>query len=265
MNHPIGAALRVTRSRGGGRPRRLDGLTADWPNGRQSPSLLGLPRSPDYRERRLISNSKRCDVASTRLSPRNADEQGYGRSQARSSGHRRLRRGLRLALDHPPTWSWDTDSPPSESTRPAETSPRPEAGHELGLDVRAEGTPTPTPRCSRSSRDASPAFGQATSARPRSADWVGSTSSFRAKVYARAPCSRGCGWPHELAYLVLEHDSSVSCASSPTYLLSRAEGVWLTTRRNRVPRRRRRRRWLPPRSRRPELATARDRPRSLLP
>jgi acetylornithine deacetylase len=182
----------------------LDELTADWADrdDKRHP-LLGTPSvNPTIvTGGSFISNiPERCDVAlNTTYLPGNADEQGYGsvpRGEIEQAVAAVARSDDWLA-EHPPTWSWYTDYPPSEIDPGSPiVAVAQEAGRELGLDVRAEGIDTTYDGALLTlfAETPSPAFGPGDLRRAHAPDeWVGIDELvLGAKVYARVLAS-WCG------------------------------------------------------------------------
>jgi acetylornithine deacetylase len=137
---------------------------------------------------------ERCDVAlNTTYLPGDADEQGYG-SRPRSEIEQAVTDVASAddwLAEHPPTWSWYTDYPPSEID-PASpiVAVAQEAGRDLGLDVRAEGIDTTYDGALLTlfAETPSPAFGPGDLTRAHAPDeWVGIDELVvGAKLYARA-------------------------------------------------------------------------------
>jgi acetylornithine deacetylase len=176
----------------------LDGLTAGW-EGREDKRhpLLGTPSvNPTIVSGgSFISNiPERCDVAlNTTYLPVNADGDGYGsipRGEIEEAVAAAARADDWLA-EHPPTWSWYTDYPPSEID-PASpiVAVAQEAGRALGIDVRAEGIDTTYDGALLTlfADTPSPAFGPGDLTRAHAPDeWVGIDELvLGARAYARA-------------------------------------------------------------------------------
>jgi acetylornithine deacetylase len=176
----------------------LDGLTAGW-EGREDKRhpLLGTPSvNPTIVSGgSFISNiPERCDVAlNTTYLPGNADGDGYGsipRGEIEEAVAAAARADDWLA-EHPPTWSWYTDYPPSEID-PASpiVAVAQEAGRALGIDVRAEGIDTTYDGALLTlfADTPSPAFGPGDLTRAHAPDeWVGIDELvLGARAYARA-------------------------------------------------------------------------------
>ncbi len=182
----------------------LDRLTAAWAEreDKRHP-LLGTPSvSPTIVSGgSFISNvPERCDLAlNATYLPGNADEHGYGsipRSEIEQAVAAVAEADDWLA-EHPPSWSWYTDYPPSEID-PASpiVAAAQEAGRELGVDVRAEGIDTTYDGALLTlfAGTPSPAFGPGDLRRAHAPDeWVGIDELvLGAKLYARA-ITRWCG------------------------------------------------------------------------
>jgi acetylornithine deacetylase len=182
----------------------LDGLTAAWAEreDKRHP-LLGTPSvNPTIVSGgSFISNvPERCDLAlNATYLPGNADEHGYGsipRSEIEQAVAAVAEADDWLA-EHPPSWSWYTDYPPSEID-PASpiVAAAQEAGRELGVDVRAEGIDTTYDGALLTlfANTPSPAFGPGDLRRAHAPDeWVGIDELvLGAKLYARA-ITRWCG------------------------------------------------------------------------
>ena len=182
----------------------LDRVTADWA-GREDKRhpLLGTPSvNPTIvRGGSFISNvPESCGVAlNATYLPGNADEHGYG-SIPRGEIEQAV---AAVAADddwlaeHPPTWSWYTDYPPSEIDPGSPiVGVAQEAGRDLGLEVRAEGIDTTYDGALLTlfAETPSPAFGPGDLARAHAPDeWVSIDELvLGAKVYARA-ISLWCG------------------------------------------------------------------------
>jgi acetylornithine deacetylase len=176
----------------------LDRLGAEWAGraDKRHP-LLGTPavNPTGIRGGTFISNvpeSCAVDLNTTYL-PGNRDERGYG-----SIPRREIERAVAEATaaddwlaEHPPTWSWYTDYPPSEidPEAPIVEVVR-EAGRELGLDVAPEGIDTTYDGALLTlfADTPSPAFGPGDLARAHAPDeWVGIDELvLAARLYARA-------------------------------------------------------------------------------
>jgi acetylornithine deacetylase len=182
----------------------LDRLSADWadrPDKRHP--LLGTPSvNPTMiRGGSFISNvPERCDVAvNTTYLPGNADAAGYGsipRREIEAAVEEAARSDDWLA-EHPPSWSWYTDYPPSEIDHEAPIlAAAKEAGAELGLDVEIEGIDTTYDGALLTlfAETPSPALGPGDLRRAHAPDeWVGIDElEMGAKLYARA-IARWCG------------------------------------------------------------------------
>jgi acetylornithine deacetylase len=176
----------------------LDRLTETWARreDKRHP-LLGTPSVNPTKVSggSFISNvPERCDVAlNTTYLPGNADEHGYGsvpRGEIEEAVAAVARADDWLA-EHPPTWSWFTDYPPSEID-PASpiVGVAQEAGRDLGVDVRAEGVDTTYDGALLAlfADTPSPAFGPGDLTRAHAPDeWVGIDELvLGAKLYARA-------------------------------------------------------------------------------
>jgi acetylornithine deacetylase len=176
----------------------LDALGADWLGraDKQHP-LLGTPglHPTGIKGGTFISNvPERCFVdLNTTYLPANADEQGYG-----SIPRDEIERAIADAADqddwlteHPPTWSWYTDYPPSEidPDSPIVSVVR-EVGRELGIEVASEGIDTTYDGALLTlfSQTPSPAFGPGDLRRAHAVDeWVGIDELvLAARLYARA-------------------------------------------------------------------------------
>ena len=176
----------------------LDRLTADWA-GREDKrhSLLGTPSviPTIVRGGSFISNvPERCDVAlNATYLPGNADRHGYGsipRSEIEAAVAAAAQADDWLA-EHPPSWSWYTDYPPSEiDAASAIVAVAQDAGHDLGVDVLAEGIDTTYDGALLTlfAATPSPAFGPGDLRRAHAPDeWVGIDELvLGAKLYARA-------------------------------------------------------------------------------
>jgi acetylornithine deacetylase len=182
----------------------LDALTADWAarEDKRHP-LLGTPSvNPTMiNGGSFISNiPERCDVAlNTTYLPGNADAQGYGSIPRNEIEHAvaAFAEADDWLAEHPPTWSWYTDYPPSEID-PASpiVAVAQEAGRDLGVDVKAEGIDTTYDGALLTlfAETPSPAFGPGDLRRAHAPDeWIGIDELvLGAKVYARA-ISLWCG------------------------------------------------------------------------
>jgi acetylornithine deacetylase len=182
----------------------LDRLNAAWAEreDKRHP-LLGTPSvNPTIVSGgSFISNvPERCDLAlNATYLPGNADEHGYGsipRSEIEQAVAAVAEADDWLA-EHPPSWSWYTDYPPSEID-PASpiVAAAQEAGRELGVDVHAEGIDTTYDGALLTlfAGTPSPAFGPGDLRRAHAPDeWVGIDELvLGAKLYARA-ITRWCG------------------------------------------------------------------------
>lgn len=188
----------------------LDRLSADWgERADKRHPLLGTPSvNPTMiRGGSFISNvPERCDVAvNTTYLPGNADSTGYGsipRGELEATVEQAAHADDWLA-EHPPSWSWYTDYPPSEIDQdaPILTAAR-EAGSELGLDVAIEGIDTTYDGALLTlfAATPSPALGPGDLRRAHAPDeWVGIDElELGAKLYARA-IARWCGIAEEAA------------------------------------------------------------------
>ena len=175
----------------------LDRLTEDWA-GREDKRhpLLGTPSvNPTIvNGGSFISNiPERCDVAlNATYLPGNADERGYG-SIPRSEIEEAVAAVARAddwLIEHPPTWSWYTDYPPSQIDPGSPiVAAAQAAGRELGHDVRAEGIDTTYDGALLTlfAETPSPAFGPGDLTRAHAPDeWVGIDELvLGAKLYAR--------------------------------------------------------------------------------
>ena len=182
----------------------LDRLTADWA-GREDKRhpLLGTPSvNPTIvRGGSFISNiPESCELAlNATYLPGNADERGYG-----SIPRGEIERAVAAVAaeddwqaEHPPTWSWYTDYPPSEIDPGSPiVAVAQEAGRELGFEIRAEGIDTTYDGALLTlfAETPSPAFGPGDLSRAHAPDeWVGIEELvLGAKIYARA-ISHWCG------------------------------------------------------------------------
>jgi acetylornithine deacetylase len=176
----------------------LDGLTADWA-GREDKChpLLGTPlvQPTGIRGGTFISNvPERCtiDLNATYL-PGNADERGYGaipRWEIEQAIDEAAAQDDWLS-EHPPTWSWYTDYPPSEidPQSPIVGTVR-EVARELEVDVVPEGIDTTYDGALLTlfADTPSPAFGPGDLTRAHAPDeWVGIDELvLAARLYARA-------------------------------------------------------------------------------
>jgi acetylornithine deacetylase len=178
--------------------RALDALAAEW-SGRadkQHP-LLGTPglHPTGIRAGTFISNvPERCFVdLNTTYLPANADERGYG-SFPRSEIERAIADAAVLddwLAEHPPTWSWYTDYPPSEIDPDSPiVSVVCDVGRELGVEVAPEGIDTTYDGALLTlfADTPSPAFGPGDLRRAHALDeWVGIDELvLAARLYARA-------------------------------------------------------------------------------
>jgi len=176
----------------------LDRLSANWA-GREDKRhpLLGTPgiHPTGIRGGTFISNipeSCRVDLNTTYL-PTNADDRGYGsvpRGEIEQAVSEAAAADPWLA-QHPPTWSWFTDYPPSEIDPDAPIIAVVQAaGRELGVDVNPEGIDTTYDGALLTlfASTPSPAFGPGDLRRAHAPDeWVGIDELVRsAKLYARA-------------------------------------------------------------------------------
>jgi len=176
----------------------LDALGAEWAGraDKQHPRL-GTPglHPTGIRGGTFISNvPERCFVdLNTTYLPANADEHGYG-----SIPRGEIERAIADAAaqddwlaEHPPTWSWYTDYPPSEID-PASpiVSVVTEVGRELGVEVAPEGIDTTYDGALLTlfAQTPSPAFGPGDLGRAHALDeWVGIDELvLAARLYARA-------------------------------------------------------------------------------
>lgn len=176
----------------------LDLLGADWATraDKRHP-LLGTPglNPTGIRGGTFISNvPERCTVdLNTTYLPANTDERGYG-SIPRGEIERAIAGAARAddwLADHPPTWSWYTDYPPSEIDPQASiVGVVREVGRELGVDVIPEGIDTTYDGAllTRFADTPSPAFGPGDLTRAHAPDeWVGIDELVLAsRLYARA-------------------------------------------------------------------------------
>jgi acetylornithine deacetylase len=176
----------------------LDALTAEWAgrDDKRHP-LLGTPSvNPTMiGGGSFVSNvPERCEVTvNTTYLPANADELGYGsvpRGEIESAVAAVAAADDWLA-EHPPSWSWYTDYPPSEIDPSAEIiAVAREAGRDLGLDVAPEGIDTTYDGALLTlfAETPSPAFGPGDLTRAHAPDeWVGIDELvLGAKAYARA-------------------------------------------------------------------------------
>jgi acetylornithine deacetylase len=176
----------------------LDGLTADWAgrDDKRHP-LLG---TPSVNPTMIVGGSfvsnvpERCEVTvNTTYLPANADERGYG-SVPRGEIETAVVGGGAAddwLAEHPPSWSWYTDYPPSE-IGPASTivAVAQEAGRDLGLEVTPQGIDTTYDGALLTlfAETPSPAFGPGDLTRAHAPDeWVGIDELvLGAKAYARA-------------------------------------------------------------------------------
>jgi acetylornithine deacetylase len=182
----------------------LDELSADWrtrPDKRHP--LLGAPgiHPTIIRGGTFISNiPESCELAiNTTYLPANRDERGYGsipRGEIETAVANEATRHEWLA-EHPPTWSWYTDYPPSEI--PSDSAIIPEvqrATADLGLSPAAEGIDTTYDGALLTlfADTPSPAFGPGDLRRAHAVDeWVGIDELLLgARAYARVFC-RWCG------------------------------------------------------------------------
>jgi acetylornithine deacetylase len=176
----------------------LDRLRAEWAEraDKRHP-LLGTPglHPTGIRGGTFISNvpeSCAFDLNTTYL-PGNADERGYG-SVPRGEIERAIEEAAGAddwLAEHPPSWSWYTDYPPSEIdpqspiVEVAQT-----AGREVGVDVVAEGIDTTYDGALLTlfAETPSPAFGPGDLTRAHAPDeWVGIDELvLGARLYARA-------------------------------------------------------------------------------
>lgn len=176
----------------------LDGLTGEWAgrDDKRHP-LLGTPSvNPTMISGgSFVSNvPERCEITvNTTYLPANADERGYGsvpRGEIEATVAAVAEADDWLA-EHPPSWSWYTDYPPSEID-PASPiiAVAQEAGRDLGLDVTPEGIDTTYDGALLTlfAETPSPAFGPGDLTRAHAPDeWVGIDELvLGAKAYARA-------------------------------------------------------------------------------
>ena len=142
----------------------------------------------------FISNiPERCDVAiNTTYLPGNADERGYG-SLPRGEIERAVADAARAddwLAEHPPTWSWYTDYPPSEiDPGAAIVATVRGVAADLGVDVVGEGIDTTYDGALLTlfAETPSPAFGPGDLTRAHAPDeWVGVDELvLSARLYAR--------------------------------------------------------------------------------
>lgn len=178
--------------------RGLDGLEAEWAaRADKKHALLGTPgvHATGIRGGTFISNiPERCwvDLNTTYL-PANADDHGYG-SIPREEIERTVADAAAAddwLAEHPPTWTWFTDYPPSEidPASPIVSLVR-AVGRELGVDVAAEGIDTTYDGALLTlfADTPSPAFGPGDLSRAHARDeWVGIDELvLAARLYARA-------------------------------------------------------------------------------
>jgi acetylornithine deacetylase len=176
----------------------LDRLSAEWAEREDKHHpLLGTPSvNPTIVSGgSFISNiPERCDLAlNITYLPGNADAGGYGsipRDEVEQAVAAVAQSDDWLA-EHPPTWSWYTDYPPSEIDPDASiVALAQEAGRDLDLDVRAEGIDTTYDGALLTlfADTPSPAFGPGDLRRAHAPDeWIGIDELvLGAKVYARA-------------------------------------------------------------------------------
>jgi len=175
----------------------LDRLTDEW-SGREDKRhpLLGTPsvNPTQISGGNFISNiPERCDVViNATYLPANADERGYG-SVPRSEIERAVAEAAGVddwLAEHPPTWSWYTDYPPSEIDSASEiVATVRQVGAELGIDVRPEGIDTTYDGALLTlfADTPSPAFGPGALARAHAPnEWVGIDELvLSARLYAR--------------------------------------------------------------------------------
>ena len=176
----------------------LNGLSADWA-GRADKRhlLLGTPavHPTGIRAGTFISNvpeSCELDLNTTYL-PGNADERGYG-SIPRGEIERAVAKaaaGDDWLAEHPPTFSWYTDYPPSEIDPESPiVGVVQQIGRELGVEISAEGVDTTYDGALLTlfAATPSPAFGPGDLARAHAPDeWVGIDELvLAARLYARA-------------------------------------------------------------------------------
>lgn len=175
----------------------LDGLSAEWAgrDDKRHP-LLGTPsvNPTEIHGGTFISNvPERCRVAlNTTYLPQNADDEGYG-SVPRGEIERTVAEAAAKddwLAEHPPSWSWYTDYPPSEiDPETPIVAAAQEAGRDLGLDVRAEGIDTTYDGAllTRFAGTPSPALGPGDLARAHAPDeWVGIDElELASRLYAR--------------------------------------------------------------------------------
>jgi acetylornithine deacetylase len=176
----------------------LDGLTAEW-SGRDDKRhpLLGTPSvNPTMISGgSFVSNvPERCQITvNTTYLPANADERGYGsvpRGEIEAAVATVAAADDWLA-EHPPSWSWYTDYPPSEiDPASAIVAVAQEAGGDLGLEVTPEGIDTTYDGALLTlfAETPSPAFGPGDLTRAHAPDeWVGIDELvLGAKAHARA-------------------------------------------------------------------------------
>ena len=176
----------------------LDGLTAEWAgrDDKRHP-LLGTPSvNPTMISGgSFVSNvPERCEITvNTTYLPANADERGYGsvpRGEIEATVAAVAEADDWLA-EHPPSWSWYTDYPPSEIDLASPIiAVAQEAGRDLGLDVTPEGIDTTYDGALLTlfAETPSPAFGPGDLTRAHAPEeWVGIDELILgAKAYARA-------------------------------------------------------------------------------
>jgi len=176
----------------------LDRLGADWAaRADKRHPLLGTPglNPTGIRGGTFISNvPERCTVDfNTTYLPANRDKRGYG-SIPRGEIERAIAEAARAddwLADHPPTWSWYTDYPPSEIDPQASiVEVVREVGRELGVDLIPEGIDTTYDGALLTlfADTPSPAFGPGDLTRAHAPDeWVGIDELVLAsRLYVRA-------------------------------------------------------------------------------
>ena len=176
----------------------LDGLSSEWAEreDKRHP-LLGTPavHPTGIRGGTFISNvPESCEVdLNTTYLPANADGSGYG-SIPRGEIERAVANAASAddwLAEHPPTWSWFTDYPPSEIDPGSPIiAVAQEAGRELGVEVVPEGIDTTYDGALLTlfADTPSPAFGPGDLTRAHAPDeWVGIDELvLSARLYARA-------------------------------------------------------------------------------